>query len=268
MDNKTPRLLRADEISCRVQSVTDYGSAIILLYKDARTDMTILDETYGAMNWQRTHEVINENLFCNIDVWDDDKKSWVRKQDVGVESNTESEKGEASDSFKRSGTNWGIGRELYTAPKISLKLETDEIKTGTSGKQQTTFKFGLTVTHIAYNDKREITELVLKDKKGKIRFSLSVGKPLQADEPEGMPVAPIAKPVEKPVEHKSATRTERVNGLCKEHGITLDTFSGMLMSLKQSGEVADKTTAQMTESEFGVMLSLVHTALVRLKKTA
>lgn len=107
------RPLKAEEIEVRVDRIGEKG-AVFLLYKDARCDMNILDETVGAQNWRRTHEVINGNLFCNIDIWDETKKEWVRKQDVGTESNTEKEKGQASDSFKRAGTNWGIGRELYT----------------------------------------------------------------------------------------------------------------------------------------------------------
>ncbi len=82
------RLLRADEVECRVQTITEKGCSL-LLFKDSRVDMKILDEIYGTTGWQRTHEVINGNLFCNIDIWDDEKKCWVRKQDVGVESNTE-----------------------------------------------------------------------------------------------------------------------------------------------------------------------------------
>ena len=112
-------LLTEQDIDCRVQSVskakTGRVGAVLLLYKDARVDMRILDQVFGPGNWQRTHEVINGNLFCNIDIWDDEKKTWVRKQDVGTESNTEKEKGQASDSFKRAGFNVGIGRELIQA---------------------------------------------------------------------------------------------------------------------------------------------------------
>lgn len=89
-------LLTEQDIDCRVQSVskakTGRVGAVLLLYKDARVDMRILDQVFGPGNWQRTHEVINGNLFCNIDIWDDEKKTWVRKQDVGTESNTEKEK--------------------------------------------------------------------------------------------------------------------------------------------------------------------------------
>lgn len=99
------RLLRADEIDCKVKTVAQWG-VMLLLYKDARCDMNILDETVGPMNWQRRHELINGNLFCSVGIRDD--REWVWKQDVGVESFTEKEKGEASDSFKRACFNWGI----------------------------------------------------------------------------------------------------------------------------------------------------------------
>jgi hypothetical protein len=109
------RDLRADEIECRVAQVTEKGVSL-LLYKDARCDQNILDETVGAMNWQRHHNRDNAN--CIVEIWDEKKQQWVSKEDTGTESNTEKEKGLASDSFKRACFNWGIGRELYTAPRI------------------------------------------------------------------------------------------------------------------------------------------------------
>jgi hypothetical protein len=114
------RDLRADEIECRVQSVKKNG-LILLLYKNARCDMNILDETVGAENWQRDHYECKGNLFCRVGINTNYANTelpdrWVWKSDCGVESNTEAQKGEASDSFKRACFNWGIGRELYTAP--------------------------------------------------------------------------------------------------------------------------------------------------------
>lgn len=164
------RTLRADEIECRVQQVTEKG-CVLLVYKNARCDMKILDEVFGSMNWQRTHEVINGNLFCNIDIWDKDKNQWVRKQDVGIESNTEKEKGEASDSFKRAGFNVGIGRELYTAPFIWINLAKEEI-TEINGKKQLAKGIRFDVKSIAYNAEREITSLVIVDNKGIERFNM------------------------------------------------------------------------------------------------
>lgn len=136
------RDLREDEIECRVQSVKENG-LVLLLYKDARCDMKILDETVGAENWQREHYECKGNLFCRVginvssridlsgsdgivDVID----HWVWKSDCGVESNTEAQKGEASDSFKRACFNWGIGRELYTAPFIWVNADKCNIKNG------------------------------------------------------------------------------------------------------------------------------------------
>ena len=106
------RKLKADEIDCRVQQIKPNGLTL-LLYKDARCDQNILDETVGAMNWQRHHNRDNAN--CIVSIWDSEKSQWVEKEDTGTESRTEKEKGLASDSFKRACFNWGIGRELYTS---------------------------------------------------------------------------------------------------------------------------------------------------------
>ena len=111
------RELRADEIDCRISQVKKDGSGLsLLLYKDARCDQNILDETVGPMNWKREHTRDNRN--CIVSIWDAEKAQWIGKEDTGTESNTEREKGLASDSFKRACFNWGIGRELYTAPFI------------------------------------------------------------------------------------------------------------------------------------------------------
>lgn len=118
MTKLTFRDLTAEEIDCRVATVNNNGLTL-LLYKDARCDMNILDETVGAYNWQRTHSRDNAN--CTVSIWDEEKKQWISKEDVGTESNTEAEKGLASDSFKRACFNWGIGRELYTAPFIWIE---------------------------------------------------------------------------------------------------------------------------------------------------
>ena len=128
------RDLTADEIDCRVQSVKEKG-LVLLLYKDARVDQNILDETVGAENWQREHYECKGNLFCRVGINVSKEPllrsdCWVWKSDCGTESNTEAQKGEASDSFKRACFNWGIGRELYTAPFIWIPAEKCRIKDG------------------------------------------------------------------------------------------------------------------------------------------
>lgn len=114
------RDLRADEVECRI-AICKKNGVTLLLYKDARCDQNILDETVGAMNWQRRHSRDNAN--CTVEIWDSEKRMWIAKEDTGTESNTEKEKGLASDSFKRACFNWGIGRELYTAPFIFIKAD-------------------------------------------------------------------------------------------------------------------------------------------------
>lgn len=162
---KEIRLLNADEIDARVATVNQKGCSL-LLYKDARCDMRLLDETFGSMNWTRSHEVIDGNLYCNVSVWDEEKKMWITKQDVGVESYTEKEKGQASDAFKRACFNFGIGRELYTAPFIWVNLTNDDLNA--QGKIKTTFK----VQSIGYNEKREINRLVIVDNKRDVRYEM------------------------------------------------------------------------------------------------
>lgn len=167
-------LLKACDIEVRVQSVKKNKNgvgAVLLIYKDARVDMKILDEVYGQDNWQRTHEVIAGNLFCNIDIWDEVKQCWVRKQDVGVESNTEKQKGQASDAFKRAGFNVGIGRELYTAPFTYVPLNADEYNE-TGGKIQILSYVRFHVKEIGYDKDRIINKLIIVDNKGKVRFEM------------------------------------------------------------------------------------------------
>lgn len=114
------RDLRADEIEVRAQRVTENGVSL-LLYKDARCDMKILDETVGPERWQKSFSEENGTLFCAVAILTDN--GWIWKSDAGEPSNMSARKGEASDAFKRACVNWGIGRELYTAPQIWVPNE-------------------------------------------------------------------------------------------------------------------------------------------------
>ena len=165
------RNLLADEIECRVQQVTD-KSLVLLLYKNARCDMNILDETVGAMNWQREHYECKGNLFCRVGInstypmSEEPAIEWIWKSDCGAESNTEKEKGEASDSFKRACVNWGIGRELYTAPLIRIPLTDKNGKPNYStytknGKPATYDKFA--VEKIVITEDKKITGVAIRN---------------------------------------------------------------------------------------------------------
>ena len=155
------RLLRADEIDCRPQTVKA-GGCSLLLYKDARCDMAILDETYGSLSWKREHTRDNHN--CIVSVWNSDIQQWISKEDTGIESNSEAAKGLASDSFKRACVNFGIGRELYTAPFIWIKLSSGETYTDSKGRTQLAVGLKFFVEKIEYKD-RVITGLTISDGK-------------------------------------------------------------------------------------------------------
>lgn len=130
MDMLKFRPLTADDVEARISTVKKNGVQL-LLYKDARVDQNVLDESVGVENWQKKYEMIGGNLFCSVGILVDRGagiKEWIWKQDVGVESYTEKEKGQASDAFKRACFCWGIGRELYTAPFIWISADKAEIK--------------------------------------------------------------------------------------------------------------------------------------------
>lgn len=168
------RKLRADEIDVRISTVNEWA-VTLLLYKDARCDMNILDETVGPMNWQRSHSRDNAN--CTVSIYDEDRGFWVSKEDTGKESYTEKEKGLASDSFKRACFNWGIGRELYTSPEIRVKNSMCEIKPDkrNSGKWACYDKFR--VTQILYDENGCICALAIKNvSKGTMAFSVDLRK--------------------------------------------------------------------------------------------
>ena len=163
------RLLRADEIECRIGTINEKGLSL-LLYKDARADMKILDETFGIFGWKRTHQSINGNLYCTVEIWDSEKQFWLAKQDVGTVSYTEKEKGQASDSFKRACVSVGIGRELYSAPFIWVSAQKCNIQRR-NDKLICYDKFS--VSEISYSKDREITALsIVNSDTGEVVYSM------------------------------------------------------------------------------------------------
>lgn len=177
---KEIRKLRADEIEARVGIVKKNGISL-LLYKDARCDMNILDETFGIMGWQRKHELINGSLFCTVSIKGEDGE-WIGKQDVGVQSYTEAVKGAASDSFKRACFNVGIGRELYTAPFIWISSDKVNIVED-NGKLKVKDSFH--VSYISYDEGgKVIRSLEIRNQKNEIvcQFNIESKVPKQASQ--------------------------------------------------------------------------------------
>ena len=208
------RALRADEIDCRIAQIKKDGTGLsLLLYKDARCDQNILDETVGEMNWERKHSRDNAN--CTVSIWDKDKQMWISKEDTGTESNTEKEKGLASDSFKRACFNWGIGRELYTAPFIWIESTKCNIEKK-DGKVSCYDRF--TVSGIGYTD-GVITGLEIKNQKtGKVCFKF--GKiqdvaPVKPEQPDTEPEEPKPVKQDAPAEVKTVPKIPEVSPVQK-----------------------------------------------------
>lgn len=156
------------DIDFRIQSINKGKYATILAYKDARVDMNRLDEVVGAMGWKREH--LNGNKNCIVSIYDEVNKQWISKEDTGTESMTEQAKGLASDSFKRSCFNWGIGRELYDYPIIQIRLLDHEVTEYQSKMKQT---FGLKLKQWIWFSQftdNKLNYLACKDDKGNKRF--------------------------------------------------------------------------------------------------
>lgn len=173
--NDLSKHLEISDIDFRIQSINKGGFATILAYKDARVDMARLDSVVGKLNWQKKYEIVNSNLFCSVGIYNTETKEWIWKQDVGTESNTEKEKGQASDAFKRACFNWGIGIELYDYPLIQVKLDADEFKVENyQGKDVVKPTYELKIKEWTWGAKFEnnvLVHLAAKDQKGKVRFN-------------------------------------------------------------------------------------------------
>lgn len=177
------RLLRADEIECRISQIDKKGQWLtLLLYKTARTDAALLDERFGVFGWTNDYKLIDGKMYCGIGVRNPDRE-WVWKWNVGTESNTEAEKGQASDALKRAGFVWGLGTELYSAPKIFISNNDANIKVdGNFAKCND----GFSVVAIEYDANQDISALTIKnDKTGKVCFTWKSGSaPKQAQQPK------------------------------------------------------------------------------------
>lgn len=184
------RPLEITDVDFRVQSINNGGYATILAYKDARVDMNRLDEVLTPLGWQRDYKLIDGKLFCGVGIYNDEIHEWIWKWDVGTESQTEAEKGQVSDAFKRACFNLGIGRELYGYPVISVKLHEHEwSKESGRPKQTYNLKIREWTWYSEFNESG-ISFLAAKDENGNVRFkwgTLAEKKEKPQEEPQEEP---------------------------------------------------------------------------------
>ena len=229
MEDKEIRLLRADEIECRVAVINEKGLSL-LLFKDARVDQKILDETFTPFGWKRTHQSIDGNLYCTVEIWDKEKGQWIAKQDVGIPSYSEKEKGQASDSFKRACFNWGVGRELYTAPFIWITAPNVNIQK--KGDKYTT-RERFRVQEIRYNDRREITGLVIVNSQGKKVYEFQGKETGRETKPSGKHMEALERELER-TGVAMETVLERYH-IREVSQLTMPMYTNAMNSLKKTG---------------------------------
>lgn len=106
-----------ENVKWRVQSASEYG-AICVPYIDARDAQERFDKVCG-LNWKSEHFELGGKIYCKIGVLNEGE--WIWRSDVGTETQVESEKGQASDAFKRAAVFFGVGRFLHEMNPIKAK---------------------------------------------------------------------------------------------------------------------------------------------------
>ena len=267
---KKIRLLKAEEIECRVSVIKENGLSL-LLYKDARVDQRILDETFGAFGWKRSHQSIEGNLYCTVEIHDKETDEWVVKQDVGTMSYSEKEKGQASDSFKRACFNWGIGRELYTAPfiwipagKASIMYKEDQNKV-----KRFTCNDRFSVSSIQYSDDREISALVIVNERGEPVYELKekgAGTTAVRKGKAASGTGSKAEPAQKPGQKKAAGKTPKDSA-----AISKAQMDSLQAELDRTGVTMETVQSRYQIKEPGAMSAELYgrvmSALKRTKST-
>ena len=270
MEQNLIRLLKADEIECRVAVIKESGLSL-LLYKDARVDQRILDETFGPFGWKRSHQSIEGNLYCTVEIHDKETDEWVAKQDVGTMSYSEKEKGQASDSFKRACFNWGIGRELYTAPfiwipagKASIMYKEDQNKV-----KRFTCNDRFSVSSIQYSDDREISALVIVNERGEPVYELKekgAGTTAARKGKAASGTGSKAEPAQKPGQKKAAGKTPKDSA-----AISKAQMDSLQAELDRTGVTMETVQSRYQIKEPGAMSAELYgrvmSALKRTKST-
>lgn len=251
------RLLKADEIECRVSVINEKGLSL-LLYKDARVDQKILDETFGIFGWKRSHQSIEGNLYCTVEILDKQTGQWIAKQDVGTTGYAEKEKSQASDSFKRACFNWGIGRELYTAPFIWIPVGKVLIRSKEGQNKENRFSCNdhFSVSAIHYNDDREINALVIINDRGQTVYELGTEVGGKAESSKGKTNASNSAKgkTAQQIPQKDTSQKEETGKWKKDAGfLSKDQMDSLQAELDRTGVTMETVQSRYQIQEPGTM---------------
>lgn len=111
------------ELQWRVSRVDNKNApmtkANMVAYIDARDVQERLDK-YCIYGWTNEYYEHKGNLFCRIGIRFSEGGEFEFRSDVGKPSNTDKEKGESSDAFKRAAVMWGVNRDAYKVGEIKI----------------------------------------------------------------------------------------------------------------------------------------------------
>ena len=196
------RTLKASEIEVRVGNIAKSGNGFfLLLYKNARVDANVLDETVGCFNWQSKYYQVKNTMVCSVGIYNEERKEWTFKDNGGDDDyQAEQVKAELSDAFKRACFNWGIGRELYYSPKIWVEA---------TSENDTKARYSVKI--IEYDKNKRITDLtIVNDKTNEVVFFYQNGKKvsLNGEKPQKTTNQTQSKQEDLPQEPKGSIDSE------------------------------------------------------------
>lgn len=189
------RKLKASEIEIKpCQVAKDKSWVQVLCYKTSRVDMQVLTEMYGS-KWKSSYQMVGDSLFCTISIYDDEMKEWISRTDCGEkDAGLSEEKSYATSAFKRAATQFGIGIELYSTPKIKFNTPNSYYY-----NEKLTMTFS--VKSIEW-DGDKLVDLIIIDRYGKVVYDFKNGN-------------------EQPAENKSISNKDKLIKFCKDTKPTL-----------------------------------------------
>lgn len=121
--------LTAEEIEWKIIAAKG-GQTVIAPYIDARAVMERFDRAFGPLGWRVSYRGVTfqvggrqvTGFIARLEVRTAEGE-WIAKEDGAELTDVEALKGGISSALKRAATAWGIGRELYTYPRIVIEGE-------------------------------------------------------------------------------------------------------------------------------------------------
>lgn len=178
------KALRPEQIEVRPTDTATRGKATLLLYIDSRSAVDILNDSFGAYDWQMEYKAVGDQIYGRLSIWDEDKKMWIAKEDTGSESNIEGGKGQSSDILKRCLARLGCDY-LYHTPKVKIDCPDNYyFKFYKDGREVEKMNMSFQVKEIEWDENKNCKKLIIADKWGKVVYEYQEGNEVVKNEPK------------------------------------------------------------------------------------